>query len=207
MLLPYLNVDRIEASIDEVGRGSLAARVYVAAVVWDSSITTGLVDSINDSKKLTPKKRAILSDYIKEHALDYSICFREAHEIDSSNILRCTMECMHSCLDRISTNYDSIVVDGNTFVPYRDKLHTCVISGDSKYIGVAAASILAKHAHDEHMREIANEYPIYGWEKNNGYGSKHHIDAILTYGATKYHRLSYEPVKSLLHTGKISVVT
>jgi len=206
MLLPYKSFNNekfsIQAACDEVGRGSLAGRLYVASVIWNPMIIDGLVCEIKDSKKLSIIKRKELSEYIKENAIDYSINYMESYEIDKSNILKCTLETMHKCLDDLTVEFDNIIIDGNNFNKYEknNKIipHECIIGGDNKYIGIAAASILAKVAHDEHMHLIYLEYPVYDWNNNMGYGSKKHIEAIKIYGITKYHRKSYKPIKQFL---------
>ena len=196
--------DGLYASIDECGRGALAASVVAACVVWQPGEMDHL---IKDSKKLSPRMRAYLSDYIKDNAIDYSISFIDHQRIDTVNILNATMEGMHQCLDKLTVDYDHIFVDGNTFKPYVanktivetvsvkvQKPYTCVIKGDDKYVSIAAASILAKVARDDHMGELALHFPGYGWETNKGYGTKEHVDAISTIGVSPFHRLTFAPI-------------
>lgn len=189
----------MQACIDEAGRGSWAGRVYTAAVIWNPLFDGEYDHLIKDSKKLSPAKREMLYDYIKENAIDYSITYKDPDYIDQVNILNATMHSMHTSLDALSVNFDSIIVDGDIFNEYQNIPHTCIIGGDNKYIGIACASILAKVEHDRHMRQIAKEFPRYGWENNMGYGSKQHADALKEHGVTKYHRKSYAPIKALLH--------
>jgi len=188
MLLQNPSCHDLYASIDEVGRGSLASSVVVGCVVWQEGEHDHL---IKDSKKLSPSMREQLSDYIKENAIDYSITFMDQNRIDEVNILNATIEGMHQCLDKLTVDYDHILVDGNTFKDYPHKSHTCVIKGDDTYVSIAAASIIAKVARDEHMKTIAVEYPGYGWETNMGYGTKEHMDAIKRLGITPYHRKTF----------------
>lgn len=179
---------RLFASLDECGRGALVSSVVVACVVWKEGEHDHL---IKDSKKLSPVVREKLSDYIKDNAIDYSIVFVDHETIDSMNILRATMKGMHQCLDELNVDFDSILVDGNVFEEYKNKSHGCVIKGDDTYVSIAAASILAKVARDEHMKQLAFEYPGYGWETNMGYGTKQHIEAIKCRGVTPYHRKTF----------------
>ena len=192
----------IQAAIDEAGRGSWAGRVYTAAVVWNPEMKGGgLIDYINDSKRLSPSRRDILYDFIIENAIDYSVSYMEPSQIDSMNILNATIESMHNACRTLTIDFDTIIVDGNLFKPYLAENgieipSQCIIKGDSKYIGIACASILAKVEHDRHMREIAKEFPHYIWDSNMGYGSSQHRDAIAKHGLCKYHRMSFEPMKS-----------
>lgn len=207
MLIPYKSfnneVSGIQAACDEVGRGSIAGRLYVACVIWNPMIHDNIVSEIKDSKKISANKRKELSEYIKENAIDYSINFMESWEIDSkNNILKCTLETMHKCLDDLLLDIDNIIIDGNKFIEYKknNKIipHECIIGGDNKYISIAAASILAKVAHDEHIFDIHKEYPLYDWNNNMGYGSQKHLKSINKYGITKYHRKTYSPIKNLI---------
>lgn len=176
------------ASLDEVGRGSLAGPVVAACVVWKSGEYDHL---IRDSKKLSAKKRLELVDYIKYNAIDYSIAFIDAARIDEVNILNATYEAMHQCIDKLSMEVDHIIVDGNSFRPYQDVPHTCIIKGDAKEVSIGAASILAKVTRDEFMAEHATIFPEYGWDVNSGYGTKKHIIALQEHGPTIMHRKSF----------------
>lgn len=191
----------VQVCIDEVGRGSWAGRVYVAAVIWNNEVEDDYSRMIKDSKKLSPKMRELLSSYIMDHAIDYSVTFLEPEEIDEMNILNATMAGMHQALDSLDVCFDTILVDGNQFKKYKDIPHKCIVGGDNKYIGIACASILAKVEHDRHMEELATMCPQYDWQNNMGYGSKSHSDALQKYGVSKYHRLTYNPMKSMLSSG------
>lgn len=190
----------MQACIDEAGRGSWAGRVYTAAVVWNPYLDDEMVRRIKDSKRLSPHVREMLYDYIIENAIDYSIKYKEPHEIDQVNILNATMESMNECINSLTVGIDSIIVDGDMFVPGKSVKqmppYKCIIGGDNKYVGIAAASILAKVSHDRHMKEIALLHPEYGWEKNMGYGTPEHKEALQTHGITPYHRRSYKPCKN-----------
>ena len=198
----------IEVGIDEVGRGCLAGPVCAAAVILPNEFPDKHYLEIKDSKKLSAKKRAFLSDYIKKHALDYSISFIKPEVIDDINILQASFKAMHECLDNLQKLVpEHILVDGTMFKTYfSNKLedfisHTCIIEGDNKYLSIAAASILAKEARDQYMIELSNkneDYKIYGWDKNKGYATKKHREAILEYGITKYHRQSFGICKRMV---------
>lgn len=188
MLLQNPNEDKLYASLDEAGRGSFAGAVVAACVIWKPGPRDHL---INDSKKLSSKMREELAEYIKENAIDYSIQFIDPKEIDRMNILNATMQAMHKCLDQLTVNIDHILVDGNFFKKYKDITYDCIIAGDAKYVSIAAASILAKEARDNYMKQMAFVYPKYHWEKNMGYGTKEHRDALLAHGYCPLHRLSF----------------
>lgn len=192
----------MQACIDEAGRGSWAGRVYTAAVIWNYELDDNYTRMIKDSKKLSPTMRSILAEYIADNAIDYAISFMEPSEIDEMNILNATLACMHMSLDSLKVNFDSIIVDGNQFNKYKDIPHKCIVNGDNKYLGIACASILAKVEHDRHMRELDIEYPEYDWKKNMGYGSLSHKIALDKYGICKYHRLTYNPMKTMILNGQ-----
>lgn len=195
MLEPYFRPDCIECGVDEAGRGALAGPVVAAAVIWDINETHDLVNEIRDSKKLSAQKRKLLSDFIKENAVAWSVGFVDNKVIDEVNILQATYNAMHDCIDQIvvtNGKLDHIIVDGNRFKTHGDVEHTCVVKGDDKYISIAAASILAKVARDEYMSELAKFHPKFGWDKNMGYGTKQHRDAIKLHGMCPYHRASFK---------------
>ena len=202
----YKNQEDIEVGLDEAGRGCLFGPVCVAGVVWpkvepDDSFV------IKDSKKCSEKYRLKLYDYIIENAISYSIVLIDNEEIDKKNILQCSIEGMHKCLDEITKkqNIDMILVDGNHFKNYycsnTDDFinHQCVIKGDDKYKSIAAASILAKTYRDNYMKELVEGFPElskYAIEKNKGYGTKQHMEAIKEHGITEWHRKSFAPCKN-----------
>lgn len=192
--------DNILCGCDECGRGALFGDVCAAAVVWPHEFApqnkedAKNLDGIKDSKKMTAKQRAIASDFIKKHALAYGIAIVSNHEIDSTNILIATYKAMHLALDKISVTYDRIAVDGNRFSKYRDKPHTCVVGGDNKVFQIAAASILAKEYRDSQVIELVKTQPelaVYKLDKNKGYGTKEHMNALREHGITPYHRKSF----------------
>ena len=180
---------KYEAGIDEAGRGSLAGPVTAAAVILGKDLKN---KDLNDSKKLSPKKRLELKKYIEKNALAYSVAFVNSSHIDKKNILNSTFKAMHMSLEGLDIEPDFILVDGNLFKPYRDLKHKCIIKGDQKYQNIAAASILAKTYRDEYMSNLHIKFPEYNWTKNKGYGTKYHIDMIKKYGRTKYHRKSFQ---------------
>ncbi len=178
----------IEAGCDEVGRGCLCGPVVAATVILDENFDQNL---INDSKKLSFKTRMSLDDYIKENAVDYAIAELPPSFIDEHNILNASIHAMHLALDQLKTRPEIILVDGNKFHPYNFIPHECIIKGDSKVLSIAAASILAKNYRDRFMIELHEEFPQYGWNKNFGYATKQHREALNKYGSTKYHRQSF----------------
>jgi len=179
---------KIEVGLDEVGRGCLAGPVVASAVILPPDFD---YDIVKDSKKLSEKKRKVAYDLIKEHAIDYSISFVDAKNIDKFNILQSTMAAMHNCLDKLDTEPNHILVDGNIFNEYQEIPFTCVVKGDNKFYSIAAASILAKVTRDEYMKEQHETHPNYSWDTNKGYGVEKHIKAIKLYGVTEQHRKSF----------------
>ncbi len=191
----YHTEGKVEVGIDEVGRGCLAGPVVASAVILPSDFD---YDIVKDSKKLTEKRRKEAYELIKEHAIEYSISFVDAKSIDKFNILQATMAAMHGCLDKLESEPNHILVDGNVFNKYRDIEHTTVVKGDSKYYSIAAASILAKVTRDEYMKEQHEKFPMYKWDSNKGYGSKVHREAIKEEGISPLHRKSF--LKNILQS-------
>ena len=178
----------VEAGCDEVGRGCLCGPVVAAAVILDDNFEQNLV---NDSKKLNFKTRLELDDYIKNNVKDYAIAELSPEFIDQHNILNASIHAMHNALDKLNIRPELILVDGNKFHPYNFIPHQCIIKGDSKILSIAAASILAKNYRDQLMIRLHEEFPEYGWNKNMGYATKVHIEALKKFGPTKYHRQSF----------------
>ncbi len=178
----------VEAGCDEVGRGCLCGPVVAAAVILDDNFEQNLV---NDSKKLNFKTRLELDDYIKNNVKDYAIAELSPAFIDQHNILNASIHAMHNALDKLTIRPELILVDGNKFHPYNYIPHQCIIKGDSKVLSIAAASILAKNYRDQLMIQLHEEFPEYGWNKNMGYATKVHIEALKKFGPTKYHRQSF----------------
>ena len=178
----------VEAGCDEVGRGCLCGPVVAAAVIIEDNFEQNLV---NDSKKLNFKTRLELDDYIKNNVKDYAIAELSPAFIDQHNILNASIHAMHNALDKLTIRPELILVDGNKFHPYNFIPHQCIIKGDSKVLSIAAASILAKNYRDQLMIRLHEEFPEYGWNKNMGYATKVHIEALKKFGPTKYHRQSF----------------
>ena len=187
-LLPHYYTDLIEAGCDEAGRGCLAGSVYAAAVILPKDYDNPL---LNDSKKLTEKRRKELRDQIVRDAVAWAVGVVTPEEIDKINILNASFLAMHRALDQLAVRPEAVIVDGNRFNPYRDLPYTTIVKGDGKYQSIAAASILAKTFRDEYMDSLANEYPYYDWQKNKGYPTKAHREGIRDHGPSPYHRMSY----------------
>lgn len=173
--------------IDEAGRGPLAGPVYAAAVILPIDLE---IDGINDSKKLTEKKREVLFDIICEKAISYSIGIATEEEIDEINILNATFLAMRRAVDGLSVKPDYALIDGNQH-PGLSIQDETVVKGDGKSMSIAAASILAKVSRDRFMLEIAEKYPEYCFEKHKGYGTKLHYEMIEKYGVSPVHRRSF----------------
>ena len=197
MLKSHYYEDLIEAGCDEAGRGCLAGSVYAAAVILPPDYQNEL---LNDSKKLTAKKRYALRDEIERDAIAWAVGIVTPKEIDKINILNASFLAMHRALEQLKVRPQAIIVDGNRFNPYEDLPFTTIIKGDGKYLSIAAASILAKTYRDDYMLSLAEEYPQYDWQSNMGYPTKKHRQAIREYGITPYHRKSY----NLLGDGQLS---
>lgn len=187
-LLPHYYSNLIEAGCDEAGRGCLAGSVYAAAVILPKDYDNPL---LNDSKKLTEKRRKVLRDQILRDAEAWAVGVVTPEEIDKINILNASFLAMHRALDQLSIRPEAVIVDGNRFNPYHDLPYTTIVKGDGKYQSIAAASILAKTFRDEYMDSLANEYPYYDWQKNKGYPTKAHREGIRDHGPSPYHRMSY----------------
>lgn len=179
----------VEAGCDEVGRGCLSGPVVAAAVILDENFNQNLV---NDSKKLTFKTRKFLDSYIKDNVLEFSIAEISPQIIDEHNILNASIHAMHICLDSLQIRPELILVDGNRFHPYQFIPHQCIIKGDAKILSIACASILAKNYRDDLMIKLHDEFPHYGWNKNMGYATKIHREALKKFGPTIHHRKSFQ---------------
>ena len=188
LLIQNFSETFIEAGCDEVGRGCLAGPVVAAAVIVDKNFKQNLV---NDSKTLNFKMRQNLDLYIREHAIDFAIAELSPEFIDRHNILNASLHAMHRALDQLKTRPELILVDGNKFHPYNYIPHHCIIKGDSKYLSIAAASILAKNYRDNLMIKLHDEFPDYGWNTNFGYCTKTHQKALKKFGPNIHHRKSF----------------
>ena len=193
----------IEAGCDEAGRGPLAGSVFAAAVVWspevlDNEEHASWLEMLNDSKQLSDKQRATLRPLIEQYALAWAVVEVTAEEIDRINILQASITGMQRALDKLAIRPQHILVDGNKWKPYipagevMEVPAQTVVKGDGKYLSIAAASVLAKTYRDEYMQRLHEEYPMYHWDKNMGYPTKAHYQAIREYGITPYHRKSFK---------------
>ena len=187
-LLPTQYSKKIEAGTDEAGRGCLAGPVSAAAVIFSENYSN---PDLNDSKKLSEKKRNELRKVIEKEALAFSVVHVDNHEIDKINILNASILAMHRAIKKLKIVPGFILVDGNRFSKYENLQHKCIISGDSKFQNIAAASILAKTYRDELMTKLGKNYPQYNWNKNKGYPTKFHKMSIKLYGPSIYHRKSF----------------
>ncbi|WP_340077888.1 ribonuclease HII [Leptobacterium sp. I13] len=187
MLKPYFN-NCMEAGTDEAGRGCLAGPVTAAAVILSPNFENSI---LNDSKQLSEGKRNILRPIIEQQAICYGVVHIYPEVIDEINILNASIYGMHQALNKLSETPEFIIVDGNKFKPFNNISYECIVKGDSKFMSIAAASVLAKTYRDAYMLNIHEEFPMYNWKKNKGYPTKEHREAIKKYGSTKYHRKSF----------------
>ena len=183
----YKNIN--ETGTDEAGRGCLAGPVTAAAIILPESFENSI---LTDSKLLSERKRELLEPLLKHESVCFGIAHIQPTVIDDINILNASILAMHNAIDSLSQLPEYIIVDGNKFKPFKNIDHSCIIKGDSKYLSIAAASVLAKTARDAHMLKLHEEYPMYNWKKNKGYPTKEHRAAIKKYGPTKYHRMSFK---------------
>tara|TARA_B100000401_G_C52567050_1_gene606147 strand:+ start:68 stop:673 length:606 start_codon:yes stop_codon:yes gene_type:complete len=183
----------LEAGTDEAGRGCLAGPVTAAAVILPKDI---YIPKLNDSKKLTENQRNKLRKEIELKAIAFSVEHVMQDEIDKINILNASIKAMHKALRKLCVSPKFIAVDGNQFKPFKKIPHKCIIKGDAKFQSIAAASILAKTHRDEYMKLIHQKFKNYFWNKNKGYPTKKHREAIKKYGITKYHRKSFKLISN-----------
>ncbi|MES2544833.1 MAG: ribonuclease HII [Bacteroidota bacterium] len=189
MLINFFTESFFEAGTDEAGRGCLAGPVTAAAVILPVNFNNAL---INDSKQLSEKNRFNLRPIIEKEAITFSVTHLDNYVIDEINILNASIKAMQESILKLTTTPLHIIVDGNRFKPLNNIPHTCIIKGDTKFMSIAAASILAKTYRDEYMNQIHEEFPMYNWKQNKGYPTKEHREAIRKYGPTKYHRMSFQ---------------
>ena len=187
----YLLEDKNEVGCDEAGRGCLAGPVVAAAVILPFGYQNS---AIRDSKKLSEKKRTQLANEIKRDCIAYGIGIVTAQEIDEINILNASFLAMHRAVDKIKQKKEILLIDGNRFKPYKKIKHICVIKGDDKYQSIAAASILAKTYRDELMEAYHIDFPVYNFQKNKGYPTKTHREALKIHGYVSIHRLTFQHV-------------
>lgn len=205
--LQYAADDAVEVGLDEAGRGCLFGRLYVGAVVFakdeDAFFDHGAtLNTIKDSKVLSERKRAVLFDYINECALDKAVAYADVDEIDQYNILGADMRTMHRALEALTIPVDRILVDGDTWRPWKDVEAHTIVDGDASYLSIAAAGILAKVSRDRWVEEMVTEHPewdtYYNLKKNKGYGTAAHLKGLKEHGVTDEHRRSYAPVRAAM---------
>ena len=194
----YCDAEDIEAGVDEVARGCLAGPVFAAAVIWPKELEPEDCIKLRDSKKLSKKKREEMRDYIEATALDYSVAYISAEEIDKINILNASIKAMHEALDGLNIKPEALLIDGNKFKPYQIDGEIipfqCFVKGDDLYQSISAASILAKVYHDEYITNLVDtdsKLEVYDWKSNMCYGTKKHLDAISQHGISPHHRKSF----------------
>ena len=188
------------AGVDEVGRGPLAGPVVAAAVILDPD---AIPEGLNDSKKLTARRREALYDSIMEMALSVGVGEASVEEIDAINILEASMLAMRRAVDALKLMPASLLVDGNRS-PGHDLPDLCLVKGDGRSFSIAAASIVAKITRDRFMAEMAKIYPHYGWEKNAGYGVPAHMKGLKLVGISPLHRKSFAPVSKILNEDSVA---
>ena len=188
MLKSYFKKNGIEAGCDEAGRGCLAGPVFAAAVILPKRFKHPL---LNDSKLMSEKNRELLRPIIEEKAIAWAVGQVNPLEIDEVNILNASFLAMHRAVDQLDTIPTLLLIDGNRFNVYPNISHECIIKGDSKFRSIAAASVLAKTYRDDYMKNLAKQFPDYGWTSNKGYPTKAHRAAIKIHGATKHHRMTF----------------
>ena len=187
-LFSFYNEKLIEAGCDEAGRGCLSGPVVAAAVILPKDFSH---EWLNDSKQVSESKRKILRTIIEEKAIAWAVGVVDEKEIDEINILNASFLAMHRAIDQLIVKPEFLLIDGNRFTPYNGIEHECIIKGDSKYLSIAAASILAKTFRDELMEKLDNELPVYDWKTNKGYPTKKHRQAIKDFGVSIYHRKTF----------------
>jgi ribonuclease HII len=217
----WIDDGSVEVGLDEAGRGSLWGRLYVGAVIMspedEAYFDNGVVlRQITDSKKLTPRRRAVLADFIRENAIEATVAWAEPVEIDEVNILQADMAAMHRALDSLETPFQRILVDGDCWRPWPGSdgvpvPAVTVVDGDASCLSIAAASIMAKEAHDAWVRaEVAARPELdewYGLGRNMGYGTAAHMEGLRVHGADVLHRRSFAPVRAVLGDGEAVAMT
>jgi ribonuclease HII len=187
-MLKSYNTKKIICGCDESGRGSLAGPVFASAVILPKKFKHEL---LNDSKKISKKSRDLLRKIIEKEAIFWSVSKSSERRIEEINILNASIEAMHKSINKLKNNIDLIIVDGNRFKKYKKIRHECIVKGDQKYKSIAAASILAKTHRDEFMMKLHLKLPQFLWNKNKGYPTKTHKEAIAKFGISKFHRKTF----------------
>ncbi len=193
MLKSFHTLGKVEAGCDEAGRGCLAGPVVAGAVIFPVNYKNAL---LNDSKLFSEKKRTLLRPIIEKDAIAWGLGIVSNEEIDEINILNASFLAMHRAIAELTITPNTLLIDGNRFNPYNNIDHHCIIKGDSKFLSIAAASILAKTYRDDIMMAFDKDYPNYKWRNNKGYPTKKHREGILNYGITEHHRKSFQLLPS-----------
>jgi ribonuclease HII len=196
MLEAFFDSNKIEAGLDEAGRGCYAGPVFAAAVILPVDFHHPL---LNDSKKLSEKQRELLRPIIEKESIAFGVSAVMQDEIDRINILQASYKAMHLSIGKLKTKPELLLIDGNRFKPYPQIPHHCIVKGDGKYRSIAAASILAKTYRDDYMLKLHDSFPQYHWDKNKGYGTADHRKAIDTHGLCEHHRRSFNIQPSQLN--------
>lgn len=191
-MLARYSTTQVICGVDEAGRGCLAGPVVAGAVILPVGFKH---DLLNDSKQVNEKDRDKLRQIIEAEAIDFAVGIVSHHEIDRINILQASFAAMHQAITKLKTKADLLLIDGNRFKPYNVIPHKTIVKGDATYLEIAAASILAKTYRDEIMMNLAIEFPAYHWDKNKGYPTPEHRDAIKKHGASPYHRMTFQLLK------------
>ena len=188
MLAHTFQTELLEAGCDEAGRGCLAGSVFAAAVILPNDFHHPW---LNDSKQMTEARRNKLREIIEREAIAWHVAEVTAERIDRINILNASIEGMNIAIEALDPHPEFVVIDGNRFHTSLDIVWRTIVKGDGKYANIAAASVLAKTHRDEYMLRLAEEFPMYGWDKNKGYPTRQHRLAVREYGLSPYHRLSF----------------
>lgn len=179
---------QIEAGCDEAGRGCLSGPVFAAAVILPKDL---IIPGLDDSKKISEKRRYELREIIKHEAISWSVADVSSDEIDKINILNASIKAMHLALEALKLKPELILVDGNRFKPFQSVPFYCIVKGDSKFANIAAASILAKTYRDDFMKSISKDFPEFDWGTNKGYPTRFHMERLKELGPTVWHRKSF----------------
>ncbi|MDQ6844933.1 MAG: ribonuclease HII [Bacteroidota bacterium] len=203
MLLPFFHNKFFEAGLDEAGRGCFAGPVFAAAVILPKDFYH---PSLNDSKQLTKEERECLRPIIEKVSIAYAVASVSNEEIDRINILQASFKAMHLALNKLQTQPEILMVDGNRFKPYKKMAHHCIVKGDGMYASIAAASVLAKTYRDDCMVRLHKRYKIYAWHNNKGYGTPEHRTAIEQHGLCKYHRKSFNILAARFNMTNVDIL-
>lgn len=201
--MPFFHNKFYEAGLDEAGRGCFAGPVFAAAVILPKDFYHPL---LNDSKQLTKEEREMLRPIIEKEAIAYAVASVSNNEIDRINILQASFKAMHLALNKLKSQPEILLIDGNRFKPYKKMPHHCIIKGDGMYASIAAASVLAKTYRDDYMIHLHTRHSMYAWHSNKGYGTREHRTAIEQHGLCKYHRRSFNILAARLNCTDVDIL-